>query len=301
MQDAVLSNSRDLYRTITEKIVAAIKDSPLTFKMPWHSPGVPAGMPTNAVTDAPYRGINVLSLWVDALTKDYPSGHWASYRQWQSVGAQVRKGEHGSLIVFYKRIEGAEGNQNPEDDRPRFFATSSVVFNAAQVEGWTQPLPLRSPEFETDKQVEAFISATGATIELGYPAARYRVDLDRIEMPSPHWFTGTATSAPIQSYYAILLHELTHWSGASHRLDRTFRNRFGDQAYAMEELTAELGAAFLCASLGIANEPRPDNAAYVASWLKVLEADARAIFTAASRAQQAAEYLSALAASKLGA
>ena len=100
-------------------------------------------------------------------------------------------------------------------------------------------------------------------------------------MPSPEWFVGSDTSSALQSYYAVLLHELTHWSGATHRLSREFGQRFGDQAYAMEELVAELGAAFLCSLLGIANEPRPDHASYIGSWLDILGRDNRAIFTAA--------------------
>ncbi|MEI9932646.1 MAG: zincin-like metallopeptidase domain-containing protein [Rhizomicrobium sp.] len=129
-----------------------------------------------------------------------------------------------------------------------------------------------------------------------FQRALYRRDLDDIEMPSPAWFTGSPTSSPVQAFYATLLHEVTHWTGARHRLDREFGKRFGDHAYAFEELVAELGAAFLCATFGIANEPRPDHAAYLSSWLKVLEQDTRAIFLAASKAQEAAEYLEHLAA-----
>jgi antirestriction protein ArdC len=114
-------------------------------------------------------------------------------------------------------------------------------------------------------------------------------------MPSPAWFTGSSTSTSLETYYATLLHELTHWTGATYRLGREFGKRYGDHAYAFEELVAELGAAFLCAELGIANEPRPDHAAYLGPWLKVLEEDSRAIFRAASLAQQAVEYLTGLA------
>ncbi len=288
------------YKAITAQIIDAIAEAAGTFQMPWHSPGLAAFIPTNAATHTPYHGINVLSLWVDALVKEYSSGFWASYRQWQTVGAQVRKGQRGSAIVFYKRLEPQEDVAGDDKGRPRIVARSSYVFNASQVDGWTEPPAPRPSEFEADQLVEAFVAATGAAIDHGYPSARYRSDLDRIEMPSPAWFTGTATSSPIQSYYAVLLHELTHWSGARHRLDRQFGERFWDDAYAMEELTAELGAAFLCAALGIANEPRRDHAAYVASWLNALKTDDKAIFSTASRAQQAAEYLHALAASNRG-
>jgi antirestriction protein ArdC len=123
--------------------------------------------------------------------------------------------------------------------------------------------------------------------------------MDLILMPAASMFLGSSTRNPTQAYYAVLLHELTHWTGAKHRLDREFGLRFGDKAYAFEELVAELGAAFMCACFGISNEPRPDHAQYVASWLEVLNKDTRAIFTAANRAQEAIQFLGELAAAKL--
>jgi antirestriction protein ArdC len=283
------------YRALTEKIIEAMKGDLRAFKMPWHTGGIPAHLPVNASTDAPYRGVNVLSLWIDALRRQYPSGYWASYKQWQSVGAQVRKGEHGSQIVFYKPLNPGEPETAGEGETPRFVARMTRVFNGAQVEGWTPPSLPSDAGAPPDAQAEAFVSATGARIRYGFHTTRYRRDLDDIEMPSPAWFTGSSTSTSAQTFYAVLLHELTHWTGATHRLSREFGKRFGDRAYAFEELVAELGAAFLCAALGIANEPRPDHAVYLSSWLKVLEGDARAIFLAASKAQEAAEYLTALA------
>ena len=113
-------------------------------------------------------------------------------------------------------------------------------------------------------------------------------------MPDRHRFIGTETSTATEGWYSTLLHELTHWTGASHRMDRTFGKRFGDDAYAMEEMVAELGAAFLCGDLGITAEPRPDHAAYIENWLRILKADRKAIFTAASAANKAAEYLAGL-------
>jgi len=295
MTAAVLFQPTNPYTAITEKIIEAMKGDLRAYKMPWHTGDMPAHLPVNATTDAPYHGVNVLSLWIDALRKQYPSWYWASYRQWQLVGAQVRKGERGTLIVFYKPIEKSVAEDASDARTPRYVARVSWVFNAAQVEGWTPPsLPIEAG-FRADEQADAFVSATGARVRYGFHMARYRRDLDDIEMPSSAWFTGSATSSPVQTFYATLLHELTHWSGAPHRLGREFGKRFGDQAYAMEELVAELGAAFLCAALGIANEPRPDHAAYLSSWLEILNRDTRAIFFAASRAQEAVEYLDGLA------
>jgi antirestriction protein ArdC len=173
------------------------------------------------------------------------------------------------------------------------------VFNAAQVEGWDHPQPPARPsQVELDEQIEAFVRATKADIRFGFPNAFYRQSEDFIAMPAPMKFTGTPTSSPSEAYYAVLLHELTHWTGAPHRLDRTKGKRVGDLAYAFEELVAELGAAFLCSAFGIVNEPRPDHAAYIAHWLEFLGADNRAIFKAAGLAQEAVEYLRGLAAAE---
>ena len=293
-----LSAAQNIYDVITRKVVEAIKEGAGPYKMPWHSSDTWMSLPINVVTEAYYRGVNVLSLWIDARTKNFPTSHWASYRQWQKLGAQVRKGERGSTIVFYKRNEPEQGADDQEVNTPRVFLRFSHVFNGAQVEGWTAPVVELPPSFELDKQTEAFVAATGARVGHGFAMARYRPDLDAIEMPSPAWFVGTATSSPAQSYHAVLLHELVHWSGASHRIGREFGKRFGDRTYAFEELIAELGAAFLCSALGIANEPRRDHAAYVASWLDVLDRDPKAVFLAASKAQEAVEYLANLGAEK---
>jgi antirestriction protein ArdC len=283
-----------LYQSVTEKIVAAVEAGTGEAKRPWHAPGL--ALPLNAATLAQYRGVNVLALWIEAMERGYPSNHWASYKQWQSLGAQVRKGERGTLIVFYKRLEEETVEEGDDtSNRLRYIAKASHVFNARQVDGFVPPVPEHPDRFLAHQEAEAFIAAVGARIEHGFREARYRHDLDSIEMPMRSWFVGSATSSPLDAYYAVLLHELTHWTGPSHRLGRDMGQRFGDEAYAMEELVAELGAAFACAALGIASEPRPDHAAYVSSWLDVLKRDPRAIFTAASKAQEAFEHLAYLA------
>jgi len=285
--------SRNLYQTVTDQILDALNSGPGSFQMPWHATGRAASLPLNASTDAPYRGVNVLSLWIAAMQHGYPSGRWASYRQWAHLKAQVRKGERGTLIVFYKPVPPKDGEE--ENASPRYVLKSSHVFNAAQVEGWSPAEVSSDPKFDPHAQAEAFVGATGARVRFGFQHAVYRRDLDDIEMPSPAWFTGSSTSTSLEAYYATLLHELTHWSGAPHRLGREFGKRYGDNAYAFEELVAELGAAFLCAELGIANVPRPDHAAYLGAWIKVLGGDNRAIFKAATLAQQAVEYLVGIA------
>lgn len=290
------SNKPSIYETITGQIIAAIEEGVGRCVMPWHGSVVPVAMPLNACTDMPYHGVNVVSLWATAAMRLYPSGYWASYEQWRKLGAQVRKGERGAPIIFYKKLDGEEepGSDGPE--APRIALRHSHVFNFAQVDGWELPeVETRVSRVETHEQIAAFVAATKASIRHGGLSAFYHRVEDYIAIPPPELFTGTPTSSPTEAYYAVLLHELTHWTGAPHRLDRVKGKKFGDPDYVFEELVAELGAAFLCSALKLVNEPRPDHAAYIAHWLALLKQDTRAIFAAASLAQQAVEYLRTLA------
>jgi antirestriction protein ArdC len=296
MDDRVLSKG-DTYQTITDKILAAIEAGVGDYRMPWHRHGPTISRPLNAATGKTYQGVNVVALWADATAKHFGSGYWATYRQWQQLGAQVRKGAKGSPIVFFKALE--QGEKEPsedEDPKPRLVARTSWVFNAEQVDDWTPPTSEKQNEVEIREHVEAFVAATGADIRYGGNHAYYDVPGDYIAVPAPEQFVPTDTSSATEGFYSVQLHELVHWSGAGHRLDRVLRRRFGDEAYAMEELIAEFGAAFLCADLHIANEPRLDHACYVSSWLKVLNGDRTALFTAANKANAAVGYLTFLTA-----
>ncbi len=288
--------SNDVHQKITDRIIAAIEAGVGQWQMPWSRSGSAGVRPVNAHTGNRYKGVNVVALWAAAEFIGYGSGFWATYKQWRNLGAQVHKGEKANLIVFYKKVEREV--EDKETGKPksetRFFARASWVFNADQVDGWQAPKPeVRSP-VEILKHAEDFVAATGADIRHGGNRAYYRPLSDHIQMPHREFFTGTTTSTASEGYYATLLHELTHYAGHERRLNRDMRGRFGNRAYAMEELVAELGAAFLCADLAITNEPRPDHAAYISGWLDVLKRDKKAIFTAARKASQAADYLSAL-------
>lgn len=298
------TDKTDVFGTITTNIVSAIEYGARDFVMPWHGGILSPAFPVNAATDKPYRGVNVVALWVDATFKRYISGYWASYKQWQAIGAQVRKGERGSVIVFYKKLDQPElGAQNGEanetgNTRLRFVARASHVFNSEQVDGWELPIVKAKSEVVINEEIAKFVQAIGADVRHGSHGAVYRRDLDYIEIPSPEMFIGSTTSSPTEAYHAVLLHELTHWAGGEKRLNREFGKRFGDKAYAFEELVAELGAAFLCSAFRITNEPRPDHAAYVSSWLDILHRDTKAVFSAASRAQEAVQFLLELATPK---
>jgi antirestriction protein ArdC len=203
-------------------------------------------------------------------------------------GAQVRKGEQASLGVLWKEISRRDDEQDDEDGgKGRLFARAFSLFNADQVDGYApEPGPVL-PESERLAAAEAFIAALGIDTVYGSSSAYYHLGEDRIYMP--HF----ATFRSAHGFYGTHIHECAHASGAAHRLDRDFSARWTKDALAMEEATAELTASFLLADLGIAHDPRPDHAAYIASWLQVLKNDSRAIFTAASKAQAAADWMHA--------
>jgi antirestriction protein ArdC len=292
MESAALSQTRDIHREITRKIVAAIEAGPGTFTLPWYNTQVPLGRPTNAVTGKSYRGVNVLSLWIDAIAKRYASGHWAGYRQWHSLGAQVNKAERGSLIIFFKPLEREEDDGSSDDPPRRFVARGSVVFNAAQVSGWSPPPQSRLSLAEQLEGAERLIADTKAVIREGrYSHASYDPAVDVIDIPARASFIGSRTSTPTEALYSTIFHELTHWTGHKSRLDRDMKGRFASEGYAIEELIAELGAAFLSADASIALEPRADHAAYIADWLRVLKRDPKALTHAATRASQGAEFV----------
>lgn len=290
-------NKQDVYERVTNKIIAALESGTRPWIRPWGDVLTPSM--TNSVRPLrsnmkPYRGINVVMLWSEAYSKGYTNPIWLTYKQAQEFKCNVRGGEHGSLVVYADRFKKTEVIDGEQVEKSIPFMRGYTVFNIQQIEG---DLPARfklktAAEIEAQpvaariEQAESFVANTKANISHGGNQAFFMPSQDRIQMP--HF----AAFKSVESYYATLLHELTHWTHGDGRLVREFgRKRWGDEGYAAEELVAELGAAFLCADLSIALEPRPDHASYIASWLKVLKNDKRAVFTAASYAQAAADYL----------
>lgn len=286
---------RDIHAEITDQLIAAIEADPGKPSMPWRRASGPLFMPVNALTRNAYNGINVVSLWVAAECLGYSAPVWATYRQWTELGAQVRKGEKSSLVVFYKEYESEPDPDKADDDGKRRVARASHVFNASQVDGYAPPdAPQPLGPIERLEAVDRFIVATGARIEHGGDRAFYRPSTDHIQMPEEGLFCGTDTMTRSEGYYATVTHELTHWSGAKQRLARDMGKRFGDSAYAAEELVAEIASAFLCAELGITQDTRADHAQYVAQWLQLMKEDSRAVFAAAAKASEAVAYLKRL-------
>jgi antirestriction protein ArdC len=290
--DTTATDKRDVYSRVTAQIINAIEQGVGTWRMPWHTSGRYAFSPINVASKKPYRGINTVCLWAAAQAKGYERGEWATYQQWQDKGAQVRKGEKATLVVFWKFANDASESQEDgtESGRSRLLFTRGYsVFNAAQVDGYTPKADADATMPERIALAEAFFGAIGADLRHGGNQAFYSLATDHIQMPP---FGAFAENV---SYYSTLAHEHTHWTATAARCDRQLGKRFGDNAYAAEELIAELGAAFTCAHLGLSTEPREDHAQYLASWLRVLKADSKAIFTAASKAQHATDWMIARA------
>ena len=305
-----MSQRIDVHQAITDRIIQAIEQGAGEFKLPWHRPAGSITRPTNIQSKKAYRGINVVTLWVEAQLKGYATPVWGTYKQMSEAGCQVRKGEKASLIVFYKQIEferdaadGARkpapvktGNATAEVDAigTAWLARGYHVFNAEQCDGFE---PVERPPMvviERNDRVEAFMQATGIEVRTGGHAAYYRPSEDYIQMPDAGLFTGSDTSSATEALYSTLLHEATHATGHRSRLDRDFSQRRNREEVCKEELLAELGAAFLCADLHVTPHLRDDHAQYLQHWLDLMRGDKKAIFTAAAAANRAVEYLHGL-------
>ena len=279
----------DPHAEITALILADLETGVRPWARPWtNQSGVSRPLRHDG---EPYHGVNVLTLWVRAARCGYARPVWMTFRQALALGGAVRKGEKGAPVVYAAPVATADDrDEETQACRGGRFLKRYIVFNLAQIEGLDDryPPPVRPDVAERIDHAERYFAATGAHIRAGGDTACYRPDADTLHMPAFEAFQDP------EAYYAVLAHELVHWTGHRSRLDRDLTlGRFGDEAYAREELVAELGAAFVCADLGLTLEPRPDHAAYIASWLQLLKDEPRAIFTAASKAQAAADWMHA--------
>lgn len=289
----------DVYETVTAIIVSALEQASTPTEWPWIK-AAGNGVPVNARTGKVYNGINRLLLGIAGMAG--ASRYWATFNQWRELGATVKKGSKGTLVTYWGEmyVDEATGERvSPDHPKAKkiLYAKGSYAFNADQVDGWTAPVapfvvPVESSVAALDA-VEAFVSATGAKVVEAGAQAFYSPAADSITMPVRERFKDTESASATEHFYGVLMHELVHWTGAKARCDRDLTGRFGSNAYAFEELVAELGSAFLCGDLNIIAEPRADNIEYVRHWLTVLRGDKKAIFTAASLSRKAAEFLHA--------
>ena len=277
---------QSLNEIITEKVIEQMETAGADWLRPFAAIG---GAPINVVTGNHYLGGNNLmfSMFADCHVL-------GTYKQWASIGAQVRKGEKALRGFKYGTFEKENKKGEMESGS---FASSFAVFTASQVDNLPQWVidafelgVERVDNTEVIKNIDSFVANTAAKIERGNSPC-YIPSLDQIEMPDRDYFIDTADATATDHFYGTLLHELTHWTKAPHRLDRKGGKRFGDPAYAFEELIAELGSAMLCARLGLNKEPRPDHAKYLNNWLTALKNDSKLIWDAAKFAQAAVDHL----------
>ena len=264
-----------LYETVTQRIINELEAGTIPWTKPWKNVRVGGILPQNAITAHAYRGANIVILWAERHEKQYRTPFWLTFQQARERGGNVRKGEKGTAIVFTKKLTIKEEDEDKQIQMLKCY----YVFNLDQVDGIELPAITHKPH-----EPHAFVKATGANIEIG-PQAMYVPSKDFIAMPPKNAFISEA------HYHAVTLHECVHWAGAENRLNRDLKGRYGSQAYAFEELVAEWGSSFLCAHLGIEGHLR--HADYIANWLQLLKSDDRALFRAASKAQQAADFLRA--------
>ena len=281
----------DVYQQVTDSIIGIIEAGKLGNGISWAQEAA-KGMPINFKTKAGYNGINILLLWSAAREAGYISNQWLTYKQAAEMRGSVRRGEKGVLCVFFKMLEikGKEAVETNEEGKHIPMASPFWLFNIDQIDGIDRPaVTAPRSEYQQIESAEHVLRASRAAIKEEGQKAFYRPSTDEIYLPERTRF------AAIKEFYSVAMHELTHWSGAKTRLGRDFAGRFGSEAYAFEELIAELGSAFLNADLGFVGSTIPDHAQYINSWLKILKGDKRAIFTAASQAGKAHGFIMNLA------
>ena len=284
-------NYNDLTTKVTARLVSQIETGPDgEWSMPWHR--TPSLFDVrNAVTNNAYRGANWANLATAAIEAGYPTSVFGTYRQLAGIGAQVRRGEKATQIIRWVTPNNRDDTPKPDSERldgRRMVPVVFSVFNVAQTDRWEPPAPPQGTVIERDAAADEWIAATGAVISYGHNHAAYLPTLDRIELPAIEQFRDS------EAMYSTTLHELAHWTGSETRIGRDLSGRFGDDAYAAEELIAELSSAIACAHLGIEPSPRDDHAHSLNHWLQILEADPKALFATAAKAQAAVDYLQAL-------
>jgi antirestriction protein ArdC len=283
---------RDLYAEVSARILGELEAGAAPWVKPWSAtPG--ANTPCNAVTNRPYSGCNVVPLWM-AASAGYRVPRYLTFKQALELGGNVRKGERGHTVFFVKRLAVKDTSEGAADDDTKIvpMMRAYTLFNLDQCEGLPDrvrtvgEIKRRNPDAR-DATIDEFLACSGVKIREGAGEAYYRPSDDVVNLPRFEAFKSAA------HFYRVAFHELGHATGNKSRLDRDLRHRFGERAYAAEELVAELCAAFLCAEFSLDGDLR--HASYIASWIWLLKADSRAFFTACSKAQAAADYLRGLA------
>lgn len=278
---------KDLYQEITDLIVRKIESGVMPWRKPW-SVGHGLVVPKRENGEK-YQGINILLLWMKLLENEQLAGaHWMTYKQAQAKKAQVRKGEKGTKIVFYSVLEKEKELENGEKKEEKIpFLKEYTVFNSSQIDGLGDPYTTVVNKPQPFVDIESYADMFGilrCKVTHKGDRACWIKDTHMIFMPPKASFKSA------RDYYAVLAHEVIHWTGHKDILNREASSKKTSKSYAFEELVAELGSCFLCAELGL--EPHIDNSsAYVTGWLEGLKSDKKFIFQAASQASKAVNYI----------
>ena len=278
----------DIRQQITDVIIKQLEAGTIPWRQSWIDKTKPLYLPVNAVTGNRYNGINILLLWCSANKKKFTSNEWASFKQWNSKKETIRQGEKGSLIVYADTYE-----KEVDGELQRFqFLKASKVFNRCQLNSYfgntNQPEHEKIAVVNRIETFDNFIKNTSAEINHHDGAPFFSPAVNKIFMPQPSSFLDTEKCTAAENYYATLSHELIHWAWSYTGRDKSYEEKYGaKKAYAIEELIAEFGAAFLTSQFDIMNPERQDHASYIASWLKALKNDKSFLITAASEANRA--------------
>jgi antirestriction protein ArdC len=279
----------DIYIQVTARILAELEKGAVPWVKPWSAtPG--ANVPCNAVSNRPYSGTNVILLWI-AANEGWPTPRFLTFKQAKEAGGYVRTGEKSTRVVFMRKYVTKDKTPGADPDAVKqgLVLKEYSVFNVAQCDGLPERIVngptvqrMRNPDTR-DELADDYLVTTGADIREGHGQAMFVPSMDFIGLPKFADFMNA------DNFYNTAFHELTHWTGTKDRCDRKLTVRFGDQAYAAEELVAELGAAFQSAEFGFDGDVR--DAGYIAHWIRLLKDDNKAFFTAASAAQKAVDFL----------
>lgn len=278
---------RDIYQEVTDKIIALLDKGTAPWHMPWVR-GVGGGLPANMSTGKEYRGINLFLLAIEQMERGLGSNLWLTFKQAKAMGGSVRKGEKGTMVVFWTMFNTEDKATGEPIEIP--MLRHYTVFNAEQCDGLEVPgEPEGQIEFEPLAEAEKIVSgyADGPEIGHGGSKAFYRPSTDAIQMPEPERFESR------EAYYSTLFHEMSHSTGHKSRLDRKMDRiaAFGSPEYSKEELVAEFSASMLCGIAGISQPTIEQSAAYIDGWRKAIKGDKRMIVAAAGAAQKAADWI----------